>query len=283
MTSSGSSKAPVRSKPLLILNAAEERLQVVLAVSDPNESGLTLAAAYETTVPGSAGKFLVPSIRRVVKDHGYTPQDLHRIGCVRGPGGFTGVRQILATALGLAEAVGIPLAGLDYLPLLAAQFQRTLGHGPNSGTAAVLVRAGIAKVYYQAFAVGPDTPASPLSEPCVAGPQEISAALAHLPAPVFLMGSGLRRHHPHPAFLSAEEIETRGWITIDPLFNHPSAETLIHAAGTAEFTDAPIEPLYLKASDAEENLPKIAAARGLDPEKAQRDLQLFTNSEPDFQ
>ncbi len=47
---------------------------------------------------------------------------------------------------------------------------------------------------------------------------------------------------------------------------------LLDAAVDAIYSETPINPVYVRATDAEDNLPAIAKKRGLDPEKAKKRL-----------
>lgn len=70
--------------------------------------------------PGrSASAVIVAELRRMLGEAGWTLRELSGIGVVAGPGSFTGVRTGLATAKGLCEAVGLPLAAVSRLEVLA--------------------------------------------------------------------------------------------------------------------------------------------------------------------
>jgi hypothetical protein len=76
---------------------------------------------------------------------------------------------------------------------------------------------------------------------------------------VVLIGSGLRRN---PGAFS----QIPG---VTPLsIENPTPEALLAAAAAASFDGPPVEALYLRGSDAEENLAAIASGRGLTEEEA---------------
>jgi len=67
----------------------------------------------------SASAVLAGELRRMLASTGIALRDLGGIGVVSGPGSFTGVRTGLAMAKGLCEVVGVPLAGVSRLEVLA--------------------------------------------------------------------------------------------------------------------------------------------------------------------
>ena len=67
----------------------------------------------------SASAVLLSELRRMLTSSGMTLRDLSGIGVVSGPGSFTGVRTGLAMAKGLCEVVGLPLASVSRLEVLA--------------------------------------------------------------------------------------------------------------------------------------------------------------------
>lgn len=244
----------------LALNGCEERLQFVLG----SESG-TLLASRQWTVPGQSVKFLVPGIAETMESLGLPMKDISRIAAVRGPGSFTGMRLVLAAAMGLAAGHATPVAGLDYLPLLAA------GPAPLlDGVVHVLTYARRGLVYMQSF----DAPQALLqSAPRALGIAEACEAVAGGDPLACLLGSGLRKNPEQIAALTAH---MPGLRILDARWDNPTPETLLRAALNAEAVPGDIEPLYLRASDAEDNLPQIAAKRGMDPEQAQKRLYKYS-------
>lgn len=242
--------------PVLVLAGVEGRIQVVLAAD-----GVVLSAR-ELAVAGSANQHLAPAIAGVLADFGLAAGELAGVACVRGPGGFTGVRMLLATGLGLAQAARLPMAGLDHLPLLAA------GPAPLvRGPLAVVTHARTRQVYVQIF----HCPAGePLGPPRPLGLDEAASALAEAGA-VAALGSGLRRHE---AFFREA---LPGLDLLPEGYDTPMPHVLARAAQAAAYGHEPVEPLYLRASDAEENLANIAAGRGLDPKEAKRRLDEATS------
>lgn len=245
---------------LLVLNSVEERLQLCLARDG------RLLAHQEWVVPGQAMRHLAPELNRILSVFHLRIKDLSGIACVRGPGGFTGLRLCLATVYGLAFGAGLPTAGLDYLPLLAS------GPAPLlNGRLAVLTHARHGLVYVQTF-VAPDLFA--LSPPQVMSMDAPVLLEGPTDTPLFVLGSGVRRnleavrkHLPHARVL-------------DSAWDHPGPEQMVRAALAADFTHDPIAPLYLRPSDAEENLEAIAAKRGLDPKEAREQMAVRLEDTP---
>lgn len=62
---------------------------------------------------------LMPAIRALMQEAGWTPQDLDAIAVAQGPGSFTGVRIGVTTAKSMAWALGIPVIGISSLEILA--------------------------------------------------------------------------------------------------------------------------------------------------------------------
>lgn len=241
----------------LALCGCETRLHVLL------EAGGEVLACRELAVAGSAMRHLAPAVRDVLADMDMAPADLAGVACVRGPGAFTGLRMILATALGLAQAADLPTAGLDHLPLLAA------GPAPLlDGVMGVITHSRSTQVYVQAFSCPHGEPQGP--------PQALdldrAAAWAREAELRHALGSGLRRH----AHIFAKAVE--GLSFLPETFDTPLPQVLARAAADAAYAREDIRPLYLRGSDAEDNLAAIAAGRGLDPDEARRELKRATSA-----
>jgi tRNA threonylcarbamoyl adenosine modification protein YeaZ len=102
----------------LVLNTAEDRLQVAVAVT--TAGGRKTEAWAERRAESRGAELLAPLIREVTAKARIAPAELGGTAAVRGPGRFTGLRLAAATAAGLARSAGTLTAGLEYLPLLAA-------------------------------------------------------------------------------------------------------------------------------------------------------------------
>jgi tRNA threonylcarbamoyl adenosine modification protein YeaZ len=249
MISSEYSGLPPR-EPLLVLNGAETRLSVTAV----GQEGVLYEQQWRA--PGKASRFLAPGVDAALDFLGLAPAELGGLAVVRGPGSFTGLRMTMAFCLGLARTAELPMAGIDYLPLLAS------GPGPLlRGTLVVAVHSRMREVYLQPFSC-PDV--HPLAQPGAVGLRDIPEIIADLPGPIRLAGSGLRRN---AAFFSEN---VKNVAVLDSTWDEPSAELLARAALAAEYERAAPQPLYLRPSDAVENLSGIAAARGLNAEEAAR-------------
>jgi tRNA threonylcarbamoyladenosine biosynthesis protein TsaB len=253
---------------ILALNGADERLQItlgrlrgpvgVLGLTDAATGGPADAeflASQEWTVPGQAMRFLAPGVRHMLDNLGANAQDIRAIACVHGPGSFTGLRMSLALSEGLAAGTGAQLAGLGHLELLAHEAAQEVG--------AVLAlswsRRG--QVYAQVFQ---DDQA--LTPPTVVFLTALPQFLAPLPRPLFVLGGGLRRNLPVFQDLAKADAGLR---LLPPLWDAPRPQTLLALAARAHFGPGPLLPVYLRASDAEDNLAAIAAGRGLSEPEAQ--------------
>jgi tRNA threonylcarbamoyladenosine biosynthesis protein TsaB len=106
---------------VLAIESSTAQSGVVLA-----EGRAVMAEASQVNRSGHAG-FLVPAIDFCFDQAGWLPHDLDAVVVDLGPGLYTGIRVGIATAEGLASALGIPLVGgssLDALALEAATGHR---------------------------------------------------------------------------------------------------------------------------------------------------------------
>jgi tRNA threonylcarbamoyladenosine biosynthesis protein TsaB len=97
---------------LLLIDTCGETAGVALS------EGLQVLAS-EDLARGSASAEIVSAMRRLLDQVGWRLAELSAVGVVSGPGTFTGMRIGLATAKGLCEAAGLPLAAVSRLAVLA--------------------------------------------------------------------------------------------------------------------------------------------------------------------
>ncbi|ACU90463.1 tRNA (adenosine(37)-N6)-threonylcarbamoyltransferase complex dimerization subunit type 1 TsaB [Desulfomicrobium baculatum] len=240
------------SSRYLALNCAEERIQVVLGTARE------VMFSEEVHCPGQSIRHLPTAIERALRVQAIRAGDLAGIACVRGPGSFTGLRIAHAAMHGLSRPHAIPMAGLHYPDILAAQ----AGPFAQGGELWVLTYARKGQVYIQGFDAGaPLTPVRPL--PVALAYEQLEAR----PAGIFLLGSGLRKN---PEFLTLP-----GTIALPQILDTPMPAALLAAACAAAYSSHPPQPLYLRKSDAEDNLVSIAASRGIPAAEARKHIPDF--------
>lgn len=224
-----------------------------------------LLASQRLLAPKQAMGLTAPALQGCLKVLGLAPADLAGLAVVRGPGSFSGLRIALSLAAGISAGCGVPTAGLEYLPLIAATAADCLH--PGETTLAVLTRARRGQVYTQFFAPG----AWPSTAPAAKGPLDVlsaaqaAAALAEMAdgGSVAVCGSGLAAN---PDIFTPEYYRSVAVRRLPRDADAPSDTALLRAALRAQYGHTPVAPLYVRASDAEDTLPpaqraKLEAAR----------------------
>lgn len=266
----------------LALCAAESAL--LLAIGDADGR---LAHGQWITAPSRGAEVLTPAIASSLSLLEKSPEDIRRVAVVRGPGSFTGLRLTAATAAGLARTVGAVQAGIDYMDLLARECLPHLPPGGGTSLLWIVVRARRDLVYMQAFVRDGSMAARPRSvtaltteriAPGDAVRHILDIALMHTPERMFLAGSGL--HDNRDAFVAGLAVPGAPRVTLLETAA-PMPNTLFTAALDAAYGEADIDPVYVRAADAEENLPHIAQRLGLDPDEAATRLRELTQATPD--
>ncbi|WP_334176199.1 tRNA (adenosine(37)-N6)-threonylcarbamoyltransferase complex dimerization subunit type 1 TsaB [Pseudoxanthobacter sp.] len=202
-----------------------------LGTGAPAAGGERLFVRTDPLPTGHAER-LMGLITAVLDEAGIAPAAIDRLAVTTGPGSFTGVRIALATARGLALALGRPAIGIGVLELIATA---TRAAHPGLPVVAVL-DARREALYLQPF--GAD--GSALAPPAAA---DLAAAADHVPEGAVLAGSG--------AALLAAQLAAAGRVpaVVEP---ERSADPglLARLAATREPAANPPEPLYLRAPDA---------------------------------
>lgn len=157
-----------------------------------------------------------------------------------GPGTFTGLRVGLATVRALAQARGLPVAGVSSLAALARGIDppRPLVDRPR--LALIDARRG------EAFAALHDPEGAVVWEPFVAAPEELAERVARLPAAPMAAGDGSLRFR---AQLEAVGVE----VLPDADAAHRVAARQVCALATSVRPMRPeqVKPIYLRRPDAE--------------------------------
>ena len=255
------------------MNACEGVLQIAVTESE------VLRASQEYVVPRGATDILALAIQEICGHLHIRPRDFRRIACVKGPGSFTGIRLVLATAAGLRRTGRAQLAGLDYLQALAttAVQQRDLPHGAHVWVVTHARRELVHVQHYTSF--GPQIPAQAARPVDLLSPAEAMNAIARRPG--HLCGSGLARYPDvfAPAHTGAGPTLSPTSTPMTKLVK-PSIEALCLLARHGDYAWADVEPNYVRPVDAIDNLPRLAARQGLSPEQAHARLQELLSATP---
>ena len=92
----------------------------VLSVAVVSETAPLAATSFEGRE--SRNEKLLPAIEWILRESGVERSSIHLLAVTRGPGSFTGVRIGLASAEGLALALGIPICAMPTHEAIAAGY-----------------------------------------------------------------------------------------------------------------------------------------------------------------
>lgn len=198
---------------------------VTVALADA--AGGEIVASSTTVDALRHGELLAPAIAAALESAGCTPRDLTRIAVGVGPGPFTGLRVGLVTARTMADVLGIEVAGVCSLDILAQQSSLAL-------PVAVATDARRKEIYWALY----DGPAADgsrrrLEGPAVDRPAEVAHVLSGLP----VIGRG--------AVLYADALG----VSDTEVVEYPSAEVLATGVATGTLHVVAPEPLYLRRPD----------------------------------
>ena len=189
---------------------------------------------------------LAPMIDFVMRQAGAEMRDLSAVAVDIGPGLFTGMRVGIATAQTIAWALDLPVVPVCSLDALSLNVG-----APDSVVASVLdARRG--EVYWALYRMRePGREPERLTEPRVSSPDDMAIHLADRAESIVCVGTGATRYR--------EVLSAGPWLTVLPSNqDFPAARSVVSLAAfslAAERTvnAAAVEPMYLRAPDAEIN------------------------------
>lgn len=164
------------------------------------ENGTVLCELRLASLETHAAR-LLRSIEFLLGGAGWRLEDVALIAAGLGPGSFTGIRIGLSTALGLAQTLRIPFAGISGLDALAH------GHAYLGGRIGIVMDAQRGQVYYAEYAIV----GGRVRKIRTAGlwyPRDLKSMLAG--RRLRLIGDGARRH------LAEMGSPAEPWEIIDP-------------------------------------------------------------------
>lgn len=218
---------------------------IVAVESATDAAGVALAAEgrvlAEVTVPGGRrhAETVAPAIEFVCATAGVDVRDVVAVAVDVGPGLFTGLRVGVATARGLAFALGIPVVVAGSLEILAHAAAEVV----PSALVVSVVDARRGEVFAARFRVGSGG-VQRLSDDRLVAPEVLADEVAGLAEPALVVGDGARRYHHlfGPAVAGA-------------LLEHPPVAVLARLGlGRLQAGEilraADVVPRYLRAADA---------------------------------
>ncbi|WP_338016427.1 tRNA (adenosine(37)-N6)-threonylcarbamoyltransferase complex transferase subunit TsaD [Gordonibacter urolithinfaciens] len=248
--------APAGARPryALAFDTANEVIAIGLGVLHAESLEVEVVASAEASAHRASNTQLLPRIDALLAEQGVARGELACIVVGRGPGSFTGVRIAMATAKGVASALGVGLVGVSSLDAVAWNAQAAGVRGPLAVVADAM-RKEVYPVRYQltdedACRLGADRVVK-----AEAAAAELVAHATETPHPA-VTGDALAKYADLFA-PAGEALSSELWA--------PTGRGLLRAlqaawrAGEADPFDAARHnpafalPVYTRLSDAEEN------------------------------
>lgn len=228
----------------------------ILFALDGSTPTLSLALVRGGDVLASADRtenhsILLPALLdELLAEAGIRRGDLGGVAVGKGPGAFTGLRVVLATAKGIAYALGIPLLGVSSLEAMAWGAAEQVGGGP---ALVPLLDARKGQVYagFYRQSGGRVAPLGGGPAEAVLSQEELAKKLSSIPGEIAVFGEGRR------AYADLCERATEGRSRDLPFLPlHPPAVSVgrIAAERWEPFSKEAVfslEPEYIRPSDAE--------------------------------
>jgi tRNA threonylcarbamoyladenosine biosynthesis protein TsaB len=205
--------------------------------SEPELVGERSAGAPPGERPRHAAE-LLPELERLVDPLGWPRIDRLAVGV--GPGSFTGLRIGLATARGLAQALGKPVVPVGTLAALAGGLAERPGARGRALLAVLDARRG------QAFAGLFEAGGTRAWEPFVASPDELAERVATLPEPPLAGGSGAIRFRHQLEGAGAQVLPDA-----EPGHKVSGRHVCLLAKPGRPVSPESLQPIYLRPPDAE--------------------------------
>ncbi len=180
---------------------------------------------------------LAPMIAQTIEMAGADKREIGLVAVTTGPGAFTGLRVGLSTARVFALALGVPVAGMTTLEILARQCLEA-GSNDNNKNLLILIETRRNDYYGQLFS----SKGNSISEPFAAGAGLISQ---RLDGPACIGGDGAERFIREADQEFAKGLTMLDINLVDPCVLARSAYRL-WLEGRADINP---EPLYIREAD----------------------------------
>jgi tRNA threonylcarbamoyladenosine biosynthesis protein TsaB len=217
------------------LHTTDARASVAV---DPGGAAI---ASVEFAATGAHAPAVLAQVEAVLATAGASLAACDALAVTLGPGSFTGIRIGIATAQGLAAALGVPIWTCGSLMAHAAAC-----HGTVAGPLAVVLDARRGEVFAALYDVTDPVPRV-LVPPFCAAPERAAAQLAAAAAVSALTGSGAELVATPMGSTSPPTLA----IVHAPIAIAVALARLVRAGACRKSAPRDIEPEYLRKSDAE--------------------------------
>ena len=243
-----------RPRYVLAFDTANEVIAIGLGALQGESRTVEVVASVEASAHRASNTQLLPRIDALLAEQGVARGELACIVVGRGPGSFTGVRIAMATAKGVASALGVGLVGVSSLDAVAWNAQAAGVRGPLAVVADAM-RKEVYPVRYQLTGEGVCRLGADRVVKAEAAAAELAACATETPR-LAVTGDALAKYADLFA-PAGEPLPSELWA--------PTGRGLLQAlqaawrAGEADPFDAARHnpafalPVYTRLSDAEEN------------------------------
>ena len=243
-----------RPRYVLAFDTANEVIAIGLGALQGESRTVEVVACAEASAHRASNTQLLPRIDALLAEQGVARGELACIVVGRGPGSFTGVRIAMATAKGVASALGVGLVGVSSLDAVAWNAQAAGVRGPLAVVADAM-RKEVYPVRYQLTGEGVCRLGADRVVKAEAAAAELAACATETPR-LAVTGDALAKYADLFA-LAGDPLPSELWA--------PTGRGLLQAlqaawrAGEADPFDAARHnpafalPVYTRLSDAEEN------------------------------
>ncbi|MDR2109015.1 MAG: tRNA (adenosine(37)-N6)-threonylcarbamoyltransferase complex transferase subunit TsaD [Coriobacteriales bacterium] len=264
--------APAATPLILAFDTASDQIALALGRGNSALGDNSVLVSFDELARRQANSRLLPTIAELFERQGLRPANISTVVVGLGPGSFTGVRIGIATAKGIAVALGVPLYGVGTLDALAwgawlAGVRGTIGVVADAMRAEVyparfeLSKNGARRLDCHSVARAAEVAADWANGTNDSGDRPaLSSALLENSAPqpqtaavsLPVLGDGLYKY--------AEQFAAPRFALLPEELWRPTGAGILHsffaacAEGTQGSGDAgSLLPLYTRLSDAEEN------------------------------
>ncbi|HIS40318.1 MAG TPA: tRNA (adenosine(37)-N6)-threonylcarbamoyltransferase complex transferase subunit TsaD [Candidatus Aphodovivens avistercoris] len=119
MAARGAAASNAAARCVLAFDTSNEVIAIGVGALDPSTKTVEPIACAEARAHRASNTQLLPRIDALLSEHSLARENIACVACGRGPGSFTGVRIAMATAKGVAAALGVGLVGFSTLDAVA--------------------------------------------------------------------------------------------------------------------------------------------------------------------